>query len=351
MKQMKFCWLLGILVFFCEESDAQEIYFDKTGERTTEKDKSFFYQRKRIDTLSLRDTVFLVYSENDALFGREIYSKGKLNGPFIYYYKNGRVKERGSYIENQKMEYNFHYYESGNPKSTLYYPKKKGQVSTFKEYDFLIINYWNEEGKQIVNNGNGFCNCRVEYIETNPLSSPTPENFATLLLGEGYHEDPVRVKTSNNYREVGKVIDGLRDSVWLAYDSAESLLHKETFANGSFKTGESYKSGKIYSYSKLFAPVGDERNGLSVFYQSVGERMNYPPKARRMGVQGEVWVEFQVVDDGIISDFKIIRSVGSGCDEEAIRAIKLSQSKINPAKKRGQPIKSKMIMPVIFKLG
>lgn len=348
MKQMKFCWLLGILVFFCEESGAQEIYFDKAGERTNEKGKSFFYQRKMVDTLSLRDTVFLLYSENDALFGREIYNKGKLNGPFIYYYKDGRVKERGSYVENQKVEYNFNYYESGNPKSTLYYPKKQRQVSDFKEYDFLIINYWSEEGTQIVNNGNGFCNCRFDYINTDSRFAINPSILA-LLLGEGYHENPVSVKTS--YREIGKVVDGLRDSVWLAYDSAQLLLHRETFIYGNFKTGESYTAGKIYGYSKLFVPVGDEVNGLANFYRSVGERMNYPPKARRMGVQGEVWVEFQVVEDGMVDDFRIIKSVGSGCDEEAIRAIKLSQSKINAAKRRGQPVKSKLIMPVIFKLG
>ncbi|MCC6834833.1 MAG: TonB family protein [Cytophagales bacterium] len=351
MRQIKFFWLLGILVFFCEESDAQEIYFDKAGNRTNEKGKSFFYQRKMVDTLSLRDTVFLVYSENDALFGREIYNKGKLNGPFTYYYKDGRVKERGSYAENQKVDYNFNYYESGNPKSTLYYPKKQRQVSDFKEYDFLIINYWNEEGKQIINNGNGSCNCRFDYLRANPVTSTNPKNYSTLFFEEAYYDDDNPEGGKASYREIGKVIDGLRDSVWFAYDGADSLLHKETFINGIFKTGESYKAGKIYKYDKLFMPLGGGVNGLANFYQSVGERMNYPPKARRMGVQGEVWVEFQIIGDGIISEFRIIKSVGSGCDEEAIRAIKLSQSKINPAKKRGQPIKSKFAMPVIFKLG
>jgi len=245
MRQIKFFWLLGILVFFCEESDAQEIYFDKAGNRTNEKGKSFFYQRKMVDTLSLRDTVFLVYSENDALFGREIYNKGKLNGPFTYYYKDGRVKERGSYAENQKVDYNFNYYESGNPKSTLYYPKKQRQVSDFKEYDFLIINYWNEEGKQIINNGNGSCNCRFDYLRANPVTSTNPKNYSTLFFEEAYYDDDNPEGGKASYREIGKVIDGLRDSVcrwleglslvrirWCRFFVTQRDLHKWNFQNG-----------------------------------------------------------------------------------------------------------------------
>jgi periplasmic protein TonB len=91
-------------------------------------------------------------------------------------------------------------------------------------------------------------------------------------------------------------------------------------------------------------PVG----GYEGFYSIIRKNLKYPRQAQRMDVQGKVTVEFIVNRDGVPSDFKIIRGIGAGCDEEAMRVLALT--KWNPGKQRGKPVRVKMIMPITFVL-
>jgi protein TonB len=53
--------------------------------------------------------------------------------------------------------------------------------------------------------------------------------------------------------------------------------------------------------------------------------------------------------DGTLTDVTVIRGIGGGCDEEAIRVVKYSPS-WKPGKQRGKPVKVKMVLPVTFKI-
>lgn len=89
--------------------------------------------------------------------------------------------------------------------------------------------------------------------------------------------------------------------------------------------------------------------GLEEFYKFVGKHLKYPAQARRMGVEGKVFVYFVVDKDGGLNDIKIARGIGAGCDEEVLRIINMSP-KWNPGKQRGVPVKVRMMMPITFKL-
>ncbi|MFM9836834.1 MAG: energy transducer TonB [Cyclobacteriaceae bacterium] len=89
-------------------------------------------------------------------------------------------------------------------------------------------------------------------------------------------------------------------------------------------------------------------NGFKSFYQQLGKNIKYPPQAKRIGTEGKVFVEFIVNKNGEPSDLKIIRGIGSGCDEEALRV--LSLTKWEPGKQRGKPVRVKMAMQLNFKL-
>jgi protein TonB len=69
-----------------------------------------------------------------------------------------------------------------------------------------------------------------------------------------------------------------------------------------------------------------------------------------MGVEGRVFVEFVVNRDGSIVDVKFIKGIGAGCDEEAVRVVQ-SAPAWKPGKQRGKPVRQKMVIPIIFKLG
>ncbi|UXP33256.1 TonB family protein [Reichenbachiella agarivorans] len=93
------------------------------------------------------------------------------------------------------------------------------------------------------------------------------------------------------------------------------------------------------------APPG----GMAAFYKYVGQNMKYPNQARRMGIEGRVFVQFVVDKDGSITEVRAIKGIGAGCDEEAVRVLE-GAPKWKPGKQRGRAVKVRMILPITFKL-
>lgn len=93
------------------------------------------------------------------------------------------------------------------------------------------------------------------------------------------------------------------------------------------------------------APIG----GLGAFYKYVGKNMKYPNVAKRLGIEGRVIVQFVVGKDGSINDVKVLRGIGGGCDEEAVRVLGKSPA-WKPGKQRGKAVKQRMVIPIVFKL-
>jgi TonB family protein len=75
--------------------------------------------------------------------------------------------------------------------------------------------------------------------------------------------------------------------------------------------------------------------------------LKYPSAARRANVGGRVFVSFVVNTDGSVSDIQILKGVGFGCDEEAIRLIK-SMPRWNPGKQSGRAVRSRFTQPITF---
>ncbi|NME66920.1 energy transducer TonB [Flammeovirga aprica] len=90
--------------------------------------------------------------------------------------------------------------------------------------------------------------------------------------------------------------------------------------------------------------------GMGKFYKWVGKNMKYPSQAKRMGVEGKVYIQFVVDKDGTLTDIKVVRGIGAGCDEEAVRVLKKAP-KWKPGKQRGRAVKQRMVLPISFKLG
>ncbi len=94
----------------------------------------------------------------------------------------------------------------------------------------------------------------------------------------------------------------------------------------------------------------EPNGGMQAFYDYLGKKIRYPEQARRMGVEGRVFVEFVVGKDGNLTDVKVVKGIGAGCDEEAVRVVK-QVPPWKPGKQRGRPVKVKMTVPVYFRLG
>ncbi len=88
--------------------------------------------------------------------------------------------------------------------------------------------------------------------------------------------------------------------------------------------------------------------GNTAFYKYLKKEFKYPRQAQRMGIEGRVFVQFVVERDGSLTDIHVIKGIGAGCDEEAVRVLKNSP-KWKPGKQRGKPVRQKMIQNILFK--
>lgn len=89
--------------------------------------------------------------------------------------------------------------------------------------------------------------------------------------------------------------------------------------------------------------------GNELLLDYISKALKYPQEALEKGIQGRVFVGFIVEPDGSISNVKVQRGIGSGCDEEAVRVIK-SMPKWEPGKQRGHTVRVSHQLPVNFKL-
>lgn len=91
-------------------------------------------------------------------------------------------------------------------------------------------------------------------------------------------------------------------------------------------------------------PGGDEAR-----IRFLTNNIKYPQMARESSIQGTVYVTFVVERDGSVTDVRVLRGIGGGCDEEAIRVIK-AMPKWIPGKQRGKPVRVQFNMPIKFTL-
>ncbi|MFN3529509.1 MAG: energy transducer TonB [Bacteroidia bacterium] len=91
-------------------------------------------------------------------------------------------------------------------------------------------------------------------------------------------------------------------------------------------------------------PGGDQ-----ALLEYMAKNTKYPPLARENGLQGIVVVTFVVDEKGNINNVQVLRGIGGGCDEEAIRVVK-SMPPWKPGKQRGLPVRVQYNLPFRFTL-
>jgi protein TonB len=79
------------------------------------------------------------------------------------------------------------------------------------------------------------------------------------------------------------------------------------------------------------------------------DNMQYPQMAKESGIQGTVYVTFVVDENGKVIDTKVLRGIGGGCDEEAVRVVKI-MPKWTPGKQTGKAVRVQFNMPIRFTL-
>lgn len=100
---------------------------------------------------------------------------------------------------------------------------------------------------------------------------------------------------------------------------------------------------------KVVEEMPEFPGGPAKMMEFIQTNIKYPMMARESDIQGRVFVNFVVEPDGSITNVTVMRGIGGGCDEEALRVVQ-SMPKWKPGKQRGSAVRVNYTVPIIFKL-
>jgi len=89
--------------------------------------------------------------------------------------------------------------------------------------------------------------------------------------------------------------------------------------------------------------------GMTAFMKWLTKNLRYPVDAQKKKIQGQVTVQFFILPDGTIADASVIKGLYPSCDREVLRVIRM-MPKWKPGTQHKKPVKSKFVIPVVFKL-
>jgi TonB family protein len=139
--------------------------------------------------------------------------------------------------------------------------------------------------------------------------------------------------------------EALRSQVKALGQSDPWASPKVGTSNPNSSSGKAGK-GEVYDVVEtLPIPAG----GMAGWSAYLSANLGYPTTARRKDIEGTVIVAFVVNTDGTVSDFEVLKGIGGGCDEEALRIVRGSP-KWTPGMQDGKVVRTRMKLPISFRL-
>lgn len=89
--------------------------------------------------------------------------------------------------------------------------------------------------------------------------------------------------------------------------------------------------------------------GMDALMKFLEDNIQYPPLALENGIEGRVYVTFVVEEDGSVTNPRLLRDIGGGCGQEAVRVVKM-MPKWKPGEQMGKPVRIQYNLPVRFVL-
>ncbi|MFC5283364.1 energy transducer TonB [Pedobacter alpinus] len=117
---------------------------------------------------------------------------------------------------------------------------------------------------------------------------------------------------------------------------------------GNGLEGNAGEGETIYNVG-LLEVMPEFPGGMAAWAKFLNKNLRYPAEARDNNITGKVLVSFVVERNGEITDLKVLRGIGGGCDEEAMRVIKKSPF-WKPGIQNGRAVRVSYVMPIVFRV-
>jgi len=310
----KIILFLLFMIFASSATMAQNLvyYLTNKGRLVQTKDSADYSMVVSPPDSSVNKTMYVVreYDKNGKL---RLVTGSKTNdvnlqyfGRYMAYYPTGKKKSTGTFKDGKLSGSRVEYYPTG---------KFYNSINCLPGDRVLYNTCMDSLGTTLAENGTG------EWIDFN-------ESFTRIIAQ-------------------GKIANGVRDGEWREKKN-DTLTKINNYNNGMLMSSDEVDTlGK-----KIFKPVEvvpSFPGGIQAFFNFLWKNLRYPATARENGIQGKVVLSFVVERDGSLTDMKVKSGIGGGCDEEAMRVVKLS-APWTPGTQGGKPVRVAYNIPVSFTL-
>lgn len=281
--------LLSIVISFPSISLAQKkTYYDYYWNKVKSSKESTYY--RTIEKLGQKFMVRDYVTATDQLKQESVCSQTEpqlvYDGVVKVYRPNKNLEVVGNFSNGKKDGLYYSFTESGDSVSIKFYRAGSNEERT--------VQLWDDTNKSILINGTG------TYQSTMETGEQYTAHYRDSLIREAY-----------------AVSSSSADTVFLVTDQAATFV-----------------------------------GGMKLFYQQISKELRYPEQAVENELEGTVYIQFDITPEGKTVNVLVRKGIGSGCNEEAIRVFtKINeQAQWEPAVHKGRPVKSRLILPVSFRL-
>ena len=187
---------------------------------------------------------------------------------------------------------------------------------------------------------------KVEYTDTERVLDNTQEEIIPIT------EQKVKLPPAVKPPPQVTIINIVKNDAKVENDIVVDINFNENMAMEEFKFIEKREEEEEVEEQHIFLVVEnmpEYPGGETQMYKFISKNIEYPRMAKESGISGRVFVTFVVERDGSVTDVQVLRGIGGGCDEEAIRVIK-AMPKWTPGKQRNKPVRVQYRMPIKFTL-
>ncbi|RYF69295.1 MAG: energy transducer TonB, partial [Cytophagaceae bacterium] len=239
----------------------------------------------------------------------------------LIYYPSGLVAEKIEEFEASTATTSWH--RNGQIKQVRTVPKTKPQQASSPEQ---VSAYWDSTGHQQIIAGVG----RVTYHTR--VQSTDDIDQTKVLLEEGAYQN------------------GYKQGVWRGQYEDGSYGYEEQYEKGICQTGKAWSVGGAATQYTVVQQPPEFVGGMQALGQFLSQNLQYPQEAVRARAQGKVFVSFVINADGAVENVQVLKGMGYGADEEAVRVVKKTNGHWKPGVQRGQKVKVKYNLPINFNI-
>ncbi len=185
---------------------------------------------------------------------------------------------------------------------------------------------------------------KEEPAKAEPIKDPAPVKSVKLTANIKMVEETIEEPPTTAQVQEAVISNTTQEGVAGKVNAVEPSTN--TGGGGGNATTGTNEPGAIVELAGV-EEYPEFPGGMAAWAKFIQKNLRYPYMAQENGIQGKVYVSFVVETDGSISNVNLVKGIGGGCDEEAMRVIKKSP-KWKAGRQNKQAVRVRYNMPINY---